>query len=118
MKTKRLHLVPVLFLFIICLCTVPIQAATLGKVTDVKIKQLSDEKVKLTWNAKTWAKGYEVYQKTGSGKYKKIKTTAAQSLTIKGLNTGKTYYFRVRAYKKSAGKKVYGKYSSSVEHKG
>lgn len=115
MKIKRLRIIPILFLFIICLCTVPIQAATLGKVTGVKIKQLSDEKVKLTWSTKTWDKGYEVYQKTDSGKYKKIKTTAAQSLTIKGLNTGKTYYFRVRAYKKSAGKKVYGKYSSSVK---
>ena len=116
MKIKRLRIIPILFLFIICLCTVSIQAATLGKVTGVKIKQLSDEKVKLTWSTKTWAKGYEVYQKTGSGKYKKIKTTAAQSLTIKGLNAGKTNYFRVRAYKKSAEKKVYGKYKI-LEHK-
>ena len=87
MKNKKTHIVPILFLFIICLCTVPINAATLGKVTGAKIKQLSDEKAKLTWSTKTWAKGYEVYQKTGSGKYKKIKTTTTQSFTIKGLNT-------------------------------
>ena len=116
MKTKKLFIVPMIFFFIICMCVAPVSAASLGKVTGVKVKQVSDEKIKITWSAQPKAVGYEVYQKTGSQKYKRIKTTGkVQSLTVKGLNVGKTYYFRVRAYKKSSGKKVYGTYSSSVK---
>ncbi|RKJ62735.1 hypothetical protein D7Y06_16660 [Roseburia sp. 1XD42-69] len=40
------------------------------------------------------------------------KTTSKTSYTIKNLKKGKTYYVRVRAYKKdSAGKKVYSGYT-------
>lgn len=116
MKTKKLFIVPMIFFLIICMCAAPVSAAGLGKVTGVKVKQVSDEKAKITWSAQSKAEGYEVYQKTGSQKYKRIKTTGkVQSLNVKGLNVGKTYYFRVRAYKKSSGKKVYGTYSSSVK---
>ena len=115
MKTKKIFILPTILILILCISTVPVRAATLGKVTGIKVKQLSEEKAKLTWSPKTWAKGYEVYQKSGSGKYKKIKSTGKAALTINNLNTGQTYYFRVKAFKKSSGKKVYGKYSSSVK---
>ena len=115
MKTKKIFILPTILILILCISTVPVRAATLGKVTGIKVKQLSEEKAKLTWSPKTWAKGYEVYQKSGSGKYKKIKSTGKTTLTINNLNAGQTYYFRVRAFKKSSGKKVYGKYSSSVK---
>ena len=116
MKTKKLFIVPMIFFLIMGMCVAPVSAASLGKETGVKVKQVSDEKVKITWSAQSKAEGYEVYQKTGSGKYKRIKITGkVQSLTVKGLNVGKTYYFQVRAYKKSSGKKVYGTYSSSVK---
>ena len=115
MKTKKIFILPTILILILCISTVPVRAATLGKVTGIKVKQLSEEKAKLTWIPKSWAKGYEVYQKSGSGKYKKIKSTGKTALTINNLNTGQTYYFRVKAFKKSSGKKVYGKYSSSVK---
>lgn len=116
MKTKKLLITPIIFLLILCIYAVPASAAAPGKVTGVKAKQLSEEKIKLIWNAQVSVNGYEIYQKTGSQKYKKIKTTGkVQSLTVKELELGETYYFRVRAYKKSSGKKVYGKYSSSVK---
>ena len=35
-----------------------------------------------------------------------------ESKTITGLKKGKTYYFRVRAYKKENGKKYYGSWSN------
>ena len=116
MKTKKLLIMPILFFLIVCLCAIPVSAVTIGKVTGLKVKQLSEKNIKLTWSSQALADGYEVYQKTGSGKYKKIKTTGkVQSLTVKGLSVGETYYFRVRAYKKISGKKVYGKYSVSVK---
>ena len=116
MKTKRSLILSIAVILILCIGSIPVNAENLGKVTGVKARQLSEDKVKLNWNAKSWEKGYEIYQKTGSEKYKKIKTTGkVQTLTVKGLNVGQTYYFRIRAYKKASGKKVYGKYSSSVK---
>lgn len=60
-------------------------------------------------------KGYEISYSTDK-KFKKSvtkKTTGKTRYTIKNLKKGKTYYVRVRAYKKdSAGKKVYSKYSN------
>ena len=77
--------------------------------------ETSDEKVKLTWNTAAGARGYQIYQKTGSEKYHRIKTTGKKSYTVSELTPGNTYYFRVRAYADSSGKKKYGKYSSSVK---
>ena len=53
--------------------------------------------------------------KTGkNGKYKKVKTITKGS-TVKytktGLKQGKTYYFKVKAYRKVSNKKVYSSYS-------
>ena len=103
-----------IFLLVLCLCAVPVSAAALGKVSGVKAKQ-SGEKVKVTWNTAAGAKGYQVYQKTGSEKFHRIKSTGKKSYTVSGLTPGNTYYFRVRAYADSSGKKKYGKYSSSVK---
>lgn len=41
-----------------------------------------------------------------------MKTTTAKSYTNKGLTTGKTYYYKVRAYKINGSSKMYGKYST------
>ena len=60
-----------IFLLVLCLCAVPVSAAALGKVSGVKAKQ-SGEKVKVTWNTAAGAKGYQVYQKTGSEKFHRI----------------------------------------------
>ena len=68
--------------------------------------------VTLKWQKASKAKGYSVYQKK-SGKYKKIKTTTKRTYTTKKLKAFKSYSFKVRAYRMSGGKKVYGKYSSA-----
>lgn len=72
-----------IFLLVLCLCAVPVSAAALGKVSGVKAKQ-SGEKVKVTWNTAAGAKGYQVYQKTGSEKFHRIKTTGKKSYTVRG----------------------------------
>lgn len=59
--------------------------------------------------------GYQVYYSTSkSGEYKKLTTTKANkvSFTKSGLTKGKTYYFKVRAYKSVDGKTIYSKFSS------
>lgn len=62
--------------------------------------------------------GYEIKYATDS-KYKKAKTksTAKTTEVLKSLKSGKTYYVKVRAYKKVSGGKVYGAYSKTVKVK-
>ena len=47
-----------------------------------------------------------------NGDYSLVKTTTAKTYTKNGLTKGKTYYFKVRAYKTVDGTKVYGNYST------
>ncbi|WP_018592463.1 leucine-rich repeat protein [Terrisporobacter glycolicus] len=76
---------------------------------------------KVTWNKISGASGYEVYRATSkSGTYSKVKTITSGSTlsyTNKSLTTGKTYYYKVRAYRTVNGKKVYSSYSSVVSVK-
>ncbi|MDD7388888.1 MAG: fibronectin type III domain-containing protein [Lachnospiraceae bacterium] len=72
--------------------------------------------VKITWNKVSGASGYEVRCATSkNGSYKLVKTVtkgSTVSYTNSKLTAGKTYYYKVRAYRTVNGKKVYGKYSS------
>lgn len=73
------------------------------------------KKATLKWSKVTGASGYDVCMSSSkAGKYSVINTTGAScaSFTKTGLNTGKTYYFKVRAYKKVKGKKVFGSFSN------
>lgn len=76
----------------------------------------SYSKIKLTWDNVSGATGYKIYRATSkNGKYSLIKT-------IKGVSTttytdtkrtcGKTYYYKIRAYKTSGSKTTYSKYSA------
>ena len=62
------------------------------------------------------ATGYEIYRAASKkGTYKKIKTISKAS-TVKYSNTKlkkkATYYYKIRAYKKISGGKVYSTYST------
>ena len=46
------------------------------------------------------------------GDYNKIGSTKSTSYTKKSLKKGRTYYFRVRAYKTLDGKNIYGGYKT------
>ncbi len=83
-----------------------------GKVTLSKAT-FKDGNVTLTWKKVTGATGYEVYRSTSkSSGYSLKKTTSDTTWSNKRLTGGKTYYYKVRAYKKVNGKKIYGDYSS------
>lgn len=54
--------------------------------------------VKITWKKVDNANKYQVYRSAAkNGKYILAKTTTSTTFTNKGLQTGKTYYFKVRA---------------------
>ena len=61
--------------------------------------------LKLTWTRNSRATGYYVYRKTGSGSWSKIKTISKNSTlsyTDKAVKRGKTYTYRIYAYKSTS----------------
>ena len=89
-----------------------------AKVTNLKVKA-GKRSAKLTWTAlKDNATGYRIYRKTKGGKYAKVKTitkTSTSSWTNKGLKKGKTYYYKVRAYKSITSGELWGAYSNTAK---
>lgn len=87
----------------------------LAKVKITKAKSLSSKRVQIVWKKVSGASGYEVYRaKTKNGRYKKVGTLSSGkkvSFTDKKVSRKKTYYYKVRAYKKVGGKRYYGEYS-------
>jgi fibronectin type 3 domain-containing protein len=69
-------------------------------------------KATIKWSKVTGATGYVVYMQNSEGEYEKIGSTKSTSYTKKSLKKGKTYYFRVRAYKTLDGKNIYGGYKT------
>jgi fibronectin type 3 domain-containing protein len=86
--------------------------------TNLTSTSISYNSIKTTWGTVAGANGYEVYMSTSStGTYSLISTTPYTSCTNKGLTTGKTYYYKVRAYRTVGTTKVYSNYSSVVSAK-
>ena len=88
-----------------------------NKVKLLSVVNKKEKKIKATWKRDKTASGYElVYSQKRSFKNAKrviVKSNKTVSTTIKKLKKGKTYYVKVRAYKKVNGKKIYGSYSSA-----
>jgi hypothetical protein len=86
-----------------------------AQVKFTSLKKASSTQAILSWKKVSGAKGYAIYMKTGKkGTYKKIDTVKGASTTTyiaAGLESGKTYYFRIRAYKKIYGERSYGELS-------
>ena len=73
------------------------------------------KQAKITWKKVAGATGYEVYMSTSkNGSYKKIKTATSKSTSYSKtkLTKGKKYFFKVKAYSKINGKKVYSNWSA------
>lgn len=62
----------------------------------------------LKWGAISGASGYTLYRSdTATGIYKAIKSVTTTSTTNGLLTSGKTYYYKIRAYRAISGVKVY-----------
>ncbi len=102
--------------------TVSVSIKSASKPATPKLKVTAgSKKAALSWSKISGATGYQVYMATSkNGKYSKI-TTVKKVSTVKytktGLTRGKTYYFKVRAYKTSGGSNIYGSYSNIVSAK-
>ena len=84
--------------------------------TTLKSAKVKGKKVTLKWKKNSKATGYEIYRATKkNGKYKKIRTikkASAATFTDSKVKKGKTYYYKVRAYKTVKGNKANGKFSA------
>lgn len=88
------------------------EAASVGKVTGLKSKTLSNSEIQLNWSKVKGASGYTVYMRK-NGKYNKLGDCKGTSYTVKKLPNATRENFKVRAYKTVKGKKVYGEYSAN-----
>lgn len=92
-----------------------------GTVKKVTVKAAGKNKAKVSWSKVTGAAGYRIkYSSNSSFKgYKTMVVSEKQlSKTLSGLKAGRTYYVKVRAFKKdSANGRVYGKYSAVEKFK-
>ena len=69
------------------------------KILPEKVAGLAVRGRKLTWQAADSAQKYVVYYREGrTGDFRKLLSTAKTACSLKKLEPGKLYYFRVRAY--------------------
>lgn len=86
------------------------------------VSRISSKYVKVKWKGISGETGYQVYRATSkNGKYSKVASVKMASYKYPYAkimtNRGKTYYYKVRAYKKIGSKTVYSSFSSYKAYK-
>lgn len=117
-KLSRTVCLLVAVIMMVAMSTTTADAASFkSKPTGVKAKCVSGVSVSVSCKAKKGATGYCFYYATKkSGKYKLGAKSTKRTGTVKGLTPGKTYYFKVKAFKGNT-KKTYSKMSKPVKCK-
>lgn len=88
------------------------------EVENVKVSSKNKTTVTLKWSKVPRATRYQVYlYDSAKGKYVRKVTVKANTVTVEGLSSGKTYKFKVRAYYKSNDLKYYGDFSDVISVK-
>lgn len=90
---------------------------TVKKTTLKSAKNAKDKKLVVKWKKNTAGNGYQIQYSTSKkfakgNKTKTISKNKTTSYTIKKLKKKKTYYVRIRTYKKVSGKTYYSGWSS------
>ena len=101
---------------LVWLLAAPVQAASFSKTAPVVKAQLDGRSVTLSWNRRSGLTGYQVYGTNASGGARKLLRTLKGTGCVRtGLYRGKTYYYRVRGYRKAKGKTQYTRLSKVVK---
>ena len=118
MKKLNKSLIAIFFVLVLTLTlTVTACAAEVGRVMNLKASAVTNNSVTLTWSAVEGASGYRLQYGEVNGT-ENIKWTTLQdgilttSFTVKNLKMGKTYSFKVLAYKTIKG--LFGTTSTKV----
>lgn len=123
--THRKKIIALITIIAVMIATFPTMAfaasVAVAAPTTVTTSRTAYNKIQVKWNKVSGADGYAVYKATSkTGKYtliKRIDSSKTTSYTWAKANVGTTYYFKVKAYKKVNGKRVYGSYSKVVSGK-
>ncbi len=88
---------------------------TTGKTAVISAKNLKGRMARIKYRRTAGASGYRIYYSLKkSMKGARSVYARSTSVTLKKLKKNRTYYIKVRAYRKdSTGRKVYGRYSSA-----
>ena len=91
-------------------------ATRTDRVTDVKKKSNSSSSVKISWKKQSGVTGYRIscYESSGALFSESYTTGNKNDFTVKGLEGGKTYKFRVSSYLTSKAGNSYGPMSKSI----
>lgn len=124
MKKKVQSIVFILFFFCSAFLMLTVHATTAqAKLKKPVIKSVTFEDVgdfRVISNKNNDAEGYELrYARSSSFSNANKISVKGKTLkkTVSGLSKGKTYYIKIRAYKKVDGKKSYSAYSDVVSYK-
>lgn len=86
---------------------------TVNAPKKIVLKKASSTALKLKWSKVAHATGYQLYRLTSKG-YKKVKTLKTNTFTEKKLKSGKTYYYKARAYRKVSGTNYFSDFTSAI----
>ena len=88
--------------------TMPVSAAAVKTPAVTSLKKSSSTSATLKWKKVSKADGYVIYRSTSRSKgYRKVKTIKngkTASVRLRNLKQGKTYYFKIKAYRTVNGK--------------
>ena len=85
----------------------------------ITVTKKSSSSVNVSWKSISGANGYQLYQATGSGAYKRTKTvnSKTKSITVKSPKKGNTYGYKERANLVVNKQNVYSSFSKIVKKK-
>lgn len=87
-----------------------------AKVKKLRKTKVNSRSVRLKWRKTKGASGYQIYRATSrKGHFRKIATTRKNRLTNKKLKPGKTYFYKVRAFRSVKKKKIVGRFSAVLK---
>ena len=116
MKFRKIVCFILTAVMVLTTMTVTAEAAV-NKPSKVKATCVSAVAAKVSCKSVSGATGYTFYVATKKkGKYKLAADTKTNKATVTGLKTGKTYYFKVKAYSQTS-TRVYSKFSSPAKCK-
>lgn len=97
-------------------CTYVSDAIPLAKPANFRVTSVGSGSATIAWSAVKNAKGYCLYYKcAGDEDYTYMGVTSTTSMTFTGLNKGKQYAFKIRAYSGPyAGAYIHGAYTDYV----
>lgn len=116
MKKTVKNSIAVLLCLIMIFTTASISfAASVGKVKTIKIDSTTQTAVSLKWGMVPHASGYRIYSYDNENKKWVTETyTTETSYTDKKLQPGTNYSYKIKAYVKEDGERIYGATSATV----